>query len=94
MGFKRPLVRIQSLGPSEYPSGYSEFLFSKSFCDSYKNRDHRLPEAIGRVWYEADFDYARGYRNGCRLLYSNDGLIFVTYDHYLTFHEIGLEATR
>ena len=60
----------------------------------YKNRDHRLPVAIGRVWYEADFDYVRGYRNGCRLLYSNDGLIFVTYDHYLTFYEIGLEAIR
>ena len=62
--------------------------------DIYKNRDHRLPVAIGRVWYEADFDYVRGYRNGCRLLYSNDGLIFVTYDHYLTFYEIGLEAIR
>ena len=23
----------------------------------YKNRDHRLPEAPGRIWYEADFDY-------------------------------------
>ena len=61
--------------------------------DSYLTQD-RLPVAIGRVWYEADFDYVRGYRNGCRLLYSNDGLIFVTYDHYLTFYEIGLEAIR
>lgn len=62
--------------------------------DIYENRDHRLPEAIGRIWHEADFDYVRGYRNGCRLLYSNDGLLFVTYDHYLTFNEIGLEAIR
>lgn len=62
--------------------------------DIYKNRDHGLPESIGRVWYEADFDYVRGYRNSCRLLYSNDGLIFVTYDHYFTFYEIGLEAIR
>lgn len=60
----------------------------------YQNRNHRLPEAIGRIWHEADFDHVRGYRNGCRLLYSNDGLIFVTYDHYLTFDEIGLEAIR
>lgn len=58
----------------------------------YKNRDGRLPDAPGRVWYEADFDYTGGYRNDCRLLYSNDGLIFVTYDHYLTFYEIGLEG--
>ena len=60
----------------------------------YQNRSHRLPEAIGRIWHEADFDYVRGYRNGCRLLYSNDGLVFVTYDHYLTFDEIGLEAIQ
>lgn len=57
--------------------------------DKYKNRDGRLPDAPGRVWYEADFNYVGGYRDDCRLLYSNDGLIFVTYDHYATFYEIG-----
>ena len=46
--------------------------------DKYKNRDGRLPDAPGSVWYEADFDYTGGYRDDCRLLYSNDGLIFVT----------------
>ena len=51
----------------------------------YKNRDHRLPEREGRRWYEADFDYSGGVRNDNRLLYSNDGLLFVTYDHYDTF---------
>lgn len=56
----------------------------------YRNRNHKLPEASGRIWHEADFDYVSGYRNNCRLLYSNDGLLFVTYDHYITFYEIGL----
>lgn len=60
--------------------------------DIYKNRDKRLPDAPGRVWYEADFNYEGGYRNDCRLLYSSDGLAFVTYDHYLTFQEIVLEV--
>ena len=60
--------------------------------DIYKNRDKRLPYASGRVWYEADINYEGGYRNHCRLLYSNDGLVFVTYDHYLTFQEIVLEV--
>ena len=60
----------------------------------YKNRNRKLPEAEGRIWYEADFDYVRGYRNTCRLLYSNDGLLFVTYDHYITFYEIGLENLK
>ena len=45
----------------------------------YKNCDHRLPEKPGRIWCEADFDYVSGIRNGRRLLYSNDGLLFATY---------------
>ena len=40
------------------------------------------------IWYEADIDYQSGYRNTYRILYSNDGLIFVTYDHYQTFYEV------
>ena len=32
--------------------------------------------------------YDEGRRNGHRILYSNDGLIFVTYDHYLTFYKV------
>ena len=42
----------------------------------------------GRVWYEADINYTGGYRNTHRILYSNDGLIFVTYNHYETFYEV------
>ena len=56
--------------------------------DVYKNKKEILPFAPGRVWYEADINYTGGYRGSQRLLYSNDGLIFVTYDHYNTFYEI------
>ena len=56
--------------------------------DIYRNIDGRLPESPGRVWYEADFDYMGGFRNNNRIIYSNDGLVFVTYDHYLTFSEV------
>lgn len=48
-----------------------------------------------RVWrYKSDganqgtFNYYEGRRNGHRLLFSNDGLIFVTYNHYVTFYEL------
>ena len=54
----------------------------------YQNRNGHLPVKPGRVWYEADINYKYGYRDKHRVLYSNDGLIFVTYDHYYTFHEI------
>ena len=54
----------------------------------YENRNGHLPSAPNRVWYEADIDYTSGYRGISRIPYSNDGLIFVTYDHYQTFSEI------
>lgn len=56
--------------------------------DIYKNQDGKLPSATGRIWYEADINYTGGIRNSSRIIYSNDGLIFVTYDHYFTFNEI------
>ena len=54
----------------------------------YKNSNGHLPDDIGRVWYEADINYKRGKRNSQRIVFSNDGLVFVTYDHYETFYEI------
>ena len=54
----------------------------------YNNDDRRLPTKFGRVWYEADINYTPGRRNTHRILWSNDGLIFVTYNHYRTFYEI------
>ena len=54
----------------------------------YLNKDGHLPDAPGRIWYEADINYYNGKRNAHRILWSNDGLIFVTYDHYQTFMEI------
>ncbi len=54
----------------------------------YDNKDGHLPSAPGRIWYEADINYRHGFRGLPRIVYSNDGLIFVTYDHYATFIEI------
>lgn len=56
--------------------------------DRYFNSDGHLPSAPGRIWYEADINYAAGYRSAERILYSNDGLIFVTYDHYESYIEV------
>ena len=54
----------------------------------YRNENEHLPSAPERLWYEADINYYNGVRNRPRLLYSSDGLVFVTYDHYETFYEI------
>ena len=53
--------------------------------DFFTNREGQLPEKPGRTWYEADLNYDCAHRNADRLLFSNDGLVFVTKDHYKTF---------
>lgn len=58
------------------------------FKGLYHNLNEHLPSAPNRIWYEADINYSNGYRGTERILFSNDGLIFVTYNHYETFIEI------
>ena len=53
--------------------------------DRFGNRERLLPEASGRTWYECDVNYAGGYRGAERVLYSSDGLIYYTDDHYESF---------
>ncbi len=58
------------------------------YGEVYRNKNSHLPDKKGRIWYEADIDYESGHRNTERIVFSNDGLIFITYDHYQTFIEI------
>lgn len=53
--------------------------------DIYGDYEKRLPNANGRKWYECDVNYNGGFRGSERILYSNDGLIYYTKDHYETF---------
>lgn len=53
--------------------------------DRFGNREGKLPRAKGRQYYECDIDYKGGRRGAKRLVYSNDGLIYYTGDHYATF---------
>ena len=56
--------------------------------DRFGNYEGRLPARPGRSWREADLDFNCGRRGAKRLLFSSDGLIFVTVDHYETFREV------
>ncbi len=53
--------------------------------DRFGNYEGLLPEQKGRRYYECDVNYEGGYRESCRLIFSNDGLIYYTEDHYETF---------
>ncbi len=56
--------------------------------DRFGNYEGTLPTVKGRKYTECDIDYKRGSRNAKRIVFSNDGLIFYTDDHYNTFREI------
>lgn len=55
--------------------------------DHFGNFEKRLPQKNGREYREADINYDCGKRTADRVVYSNDGLIFITKDHYQTFEE-------
>lgn len=53
---------------------------------SFGNYEERLPEAKGRSYHECDIDtVGEDSRGAKRLVYSNDGLIYYTEDHYESF---------
>ena len=54
----------------------------------YYNDDGQLPDKKGRQWTECDINYYGGYRGAERIVFSNDGLIFYTDDHYETFEQL------
>ena len=54
--------------------------------DRFGNREGLLPEAKGRYYYECDIDTLNADSRGAsRLVFSNDGLIYLTRDHYESF---------
>jgi guanyl-specific ribonuclease Sa len=56
--------------------------------DRFGNYEGLLPEKKGRKYFECDIDYEGGYRGAKRIIYSNDGLIFYTEDHYESFEAL------
>ena len=58
------------------------------FGGIFRNKKGILPQKEGRIWYEADINYIGGYRSNERIVFSNDGLVFVTRNHYETFVEV------
>ena len=73
------------------------YLFKKLLLERYApgmciggsrfgNYEGLLPEAAGREYYECDIGTLNASSRGARrLVYSNDGLIYYTGDHYESF---------
>ena len=81
--------KAESLGWDSKKGNLEEILPGMSIGGStFGNYEWLLPAKSGRKYYECDIDYAGGYRNAKRIIYSNDGLIFYTEDHYKSFEQL------
>ncbi len=63
--------------------------YAKGFCiggDTFGNYEGLLPKKSGRTYRECDIDtLGKSARGAKRIVYSNDGLIYYTDDHYESF---------
>ena len=56
--------------------------------DYFGNYEGKLPQVRGRKYYEADCFYQGKERNAYRIIWSTDGHVWYTGDHYETFEEL------
>ena len=57
--------------------------------DRFGNYEKLLPDAPGRTWYECDVNTLGAKSRGAeRLVFSSDGLIYYTGDHYKSFTQL------
>ena len=56
--------------------------------DKFGNFEGFLPEASDRQYYECDVNYTGGHRGAERLVFSSDGLIYYTEDHYESYTQL------
>lgn len=77
LGWKAEKGNLHAVAPNKSIGG-----------DRFGNREGLLPEKQGRRYYECDINYNGGHRGAERLVYSDDGLIFYTTDHYASFIEM------
>ena len=79
----------QDMGWDPSKGNLSDILPGMSIGGSaFGNYEGALPRANGRRYFECDIDYDGGYRGAKRLIYSNDGLVFYTEDHYNSFEHL------
>ncbi len=56
--------------------------------DRFGNYEGKLPSSPSGQWYECDVEYEGGHRGAHRLVYSGDGVIYYTADHYNSFERL------
>ena len=77
----------QKLGWDSYAGNLDEVAPGKSIGgDRFGNYEGKLPS--GKEYHECDIDFTGGYRGSKRIIYSDDGDVYYTEDHYNTFEKL------
>jgi guanyl-specific ribonuclease Sa len=75
LGWDNTLGNLKKVAPGKSIGG-----------DRFGNYEGKLPTAKGRIWIECDINtLGKRSRGAERIIFSNDGLIYYTGDHYDTF---------
>lgn len=81
--------QAQALGWDSRNNYVSDIAPGKSIGgDYFGNYEGILPVGKGISYHEADCYYTKGRRNACRVIYSSDGRVWYTEDHYSSFTEL------
>ena len=56
--------------------------------DRFYTREDQIPEIVKQKCWECDVNYEGGYRADERLVFSNDGRVYYTNNHYKTFTQL------
>ena len=81
--------QAEKLGWDSHAGNLQDVAPGKSIGGShFGNYEGLLPDAKGRNYYECDINYEGGYRGAERIIYSDDGLVFYTADHYKSFEQL------
>ena len=79
----------ENIGWDSHAGNLQDVAPGKSIGGSrFGNYEGLLPDKKGRRYFECDINYAGGYRGAERIIYSDDGLVFYTGDHYKTFEQL------
>jgi Rad3-related DNA helicase len=84
-------ITFTKAAASEFYERFQAILMERS-SESYdwedKGYEGQLPKAKGRKFFECDANYTGGKRGAERIVYSSDGRVWYTKDHYGTFEEL------
>ena len=84
-------ITKKEAGDLGWTGGNPEYVKEKASIggDTYSNREGLLPKAKGRTYRECDIDtWGKNSRGARRIVFSNDGYIFYTDDHYSSFEQL------